>query len=146
MIGQHHIKSWAKGQHAVSLSSAEAELYAAVKGASEMIGLAAIARDMGFEANLVLGIDASAAIGLLNREGLGRAKHIDVQFLWLQERVRDKTMKIVKVHTSLNPADLFIKPLIERDMMGHLYRMGVECPMLHLEDRVSMRRHGTSSH
>ena len=30
--------------------------------------------------------DASATIGIISRQGLGRLRHINVQYLWLQER------------------------------------------------------------
>ena len=81
MIGQHMIKCWSKSQHVVSLSSAEAELYAAVKAATETIGIATLAKDLGMEYKVRVAVDATAAIGTLSREGLGKAKHISVQFL-----------------------------------------------------------------
>ena len=126
MRGQHLIKSWSKSQHAVSLSSAEAELYAAIRAGTEMMGLVAIMKDLGMPAVMCLAVDATAAIGMLSREGLGRTKHVDVQFRWLQEKVRDKVIQIVKVASCENPADMFTKPLSERENMQHLSRMGVE--------------------
>ena len=126
MRGQHLIKSWSKAQHAVSLSSAEAELYAAIRAGTEMIGVVAIMKDLSMGVIMSLAVDATAAIGMLSREGLGRSKHVDVQFRWLQEKVRDKVIRIVKVASSENPADLFTKPLTERENMQHLARMGVE--------------------
>ena len=126
MLGQHMIKCWSKAQHVVSLSSGEAELYAAVRAAAETIGLASLAKDLGMELGVKISVDASAAIGTLSREGLGKAKHISVQYLWLQERIRQGEVKIEKVHTKSNPADMFTKPLSERENIGHLWRMGVE--------------------
>ena len=38
MLGKHLVKHWAKTQTVLSLSSAEAELYAAVKASSEALG------------------------------------------------------------------------------------------------------------
>ena len=38
-IGGHYIKSWSKNQSVVALSSAEAELYAIIKTASETLGI-----------------------------------------------------------------------------------------------------------
>ena len=38
-IGSHFIKSWSKGQSTIALSSAEAELYAIIKTASESLGI-----------------------------------------------------------------------------------------------------------
>ena len=124
MIGMHLIKCWSKAQHVVSLSSAEAELYAAVRAAAEMIGAQSLAADIGWSMSITLGMDASAAIALMNREGLGKAKHISTQWLWVQERIRNKEFRLVKVDTKLNPADLFTKQLAEREMVGHVARMG----------------------
>ena len=124
MIGRHFIKTWSKAQHVVSLSSAEAELYAAVRAASELIGLRSLMHDLGMRSTVALAMDATAAISMMKREGLGLAKHISTQWLWVQERVKMKDFAIRKVGTKMNPADLFTKQLPERDMVGHLSRMG----------------------
>ena len=106
------VKVWSKTQHAIALSSAEAELYAAVLGAIEGLGLKSILNDMGIEApNMMLGCDASAAISIISREGLGRTKHVDTQFLWVQEAVRDGRFSVKKIGTNDNPADLMTKGL-----------------------------------
>ena len=128
MRGRHLIKCWAKAQHVVSLSSAEAELYSAVKAASEMIGIKSVMGDMGMSCSMVLAVDASAAIGMMNRTGLGKAKHIETQFMWVQEKIKHGTFELVKVGTAKNPADIFTKQLAERAMIEHLGRMGVSCP------------------
>ena len=125
MLGQHMVKCWSKAQHVVSLSSGESELYAAVRAAAETIGLASPAKDLGMEHSVRIPVDASAAIGTL-----GKAKHISVQYLRLQERVRQGEVNIEKVHTKSNPADMFTKPLTERENIGHLLRMGVEAEYL----------------
>ena len=45
--------------------------------------------------------------------GLGKAKRIQLQHLWLQEVVRSRKVKPVKVHTDENPADSMTKNLAE---------------------------------
>ena len=42
-------------------------------------------------------IDASAAKGICSRRGLGKLRHIEVSLLWVQEKVRDKTIDLQKV-------------------------------------------------
>ena len=42
--GRHCLKTWAKKQQVIALSSAEAELYAAVKTASESLGIQSLER------------------------------------------------------------------------------------------------------
>ena len=71
----------------------------------------------------------------MQREGLGTAKHISTQWLWVQERLKMKDFKIKKVGTKLNPADLFTKQLAERDMIGHLSRMGCTANFEKMEQR-----------
>ena len=48
MRGGHCLKTWGKTQAIVAKSSGEAELYAVVRGATEALGMAALAKDLGF--------------------------------------------------------------------------------------------------
>ena len=72
MRGEHCLKVWTKKQQVVSLSSAESELYAAVKTASEGLGVQSVAKDLGISCGLNLHLDASATMCLVNRRGLGK--------------------------------------------------------------------------
>merc|ERR1712026_220358 len=47
--GDHLIRSWSKTQGTVAQSSAEAELGGMVKGSAELIGMAAVFRDLGMD-------------------------------------------------------------------------------------------------
>ena len=49
-------------------------------------------------------VDATAAIGVSQRIGLGKLRHLETQSLWLQEAVRDKRIGLSKVHGPVNPA------------------------------------------
>ena len=49
--------------------------------------------------------DASAAVGIVKRRGLGRIRHIDVTQLWLQEKVAEGVIEINKVNTKENVSD-----------------------------------------
>eukprot|EP00972_Heterocapsa_arctica_P080870 11918805-Heterocapsa_arctica.AAC.1 len=60
--GAHSLKVWAKTQHAISLSSAEAELNAAVHGTAEALGTQSIMKDLSISATVSVGMDASAAL------------------------------------------------------------------------------------
>ena len=111
MRGGHCLKVWTKKQQVVSLSSAESELYAAVKTASEGLGVQSVAKDLGISCRLNLHLDASATMGLVNRRGLGKAKHVDVQNLWIQGASKSGRFVTKMVGTSVNPADLMTKPL-----------------------------------
>ena len=67
--------------------------------------------------------DASAAIGIVHRVGLGRTRHIDVQFLWIQGEVQNKAVRVVKVGTAENPADVLTKNLSAEVMNKHMKAM-----------------------
>ena len=51
-----------------------------VKGASQALGVRAIARDIGvsFDKPVQTNTDATAAIGIGSRSGLGKVRHIEV--------------------------------------------------------------------
>ena len=70
-----------KGQHVVALSSAEAELYAGTRAATECIGVQSLMRDLGGERAVRMSMDSSAALVLHLRKGLGKARHICIQEL-----------------------------------------------------------------
>ena len=82
--GSHMIKGWAKMQTVVATSSAEAELDALGKVASESLGAQTLMKDLGSTTTVSTYIDSSAALALSQRVGLGEAKHIEVQHLWVQ--------------------------------------------------------------
>ena len=59
----------------VAKSSAEAELYGLVRGATEGLGVVTLANDMGADLSVQMHVDASAAIGMIERRGLFKARH-----------------------------------------------------------------------
>ena len=66
--------------------------------------------------------DASVAQSLSSRRGLGGTKHIEVNQLWLQEKVNDGKIEIEKVRTDENMSDALTKykeqASIEKHMKG----------------------------
>ena len=86
--GSHLIKSRRSTQSVVALSSAEAEYYGMAKGASVALGLQSVLKDLNVECSIVLKSDASAAIAVASRRGLGRVRYIEVCQLWLQDTLR----------------------------------------------------------
>ena len=126
MHGRHCIKSWSSTQATVALSSAEAELYALVKGASQTLGIIAMAEDFGMTLDGRVHTDASAALGIVNRQGLGKLRHISVQYLWIQDKVRTGGLAVNKVPGQDNPADLFTKHLCAETMRRHVETLGLD--------------------
>ena len=72
----HFLESWSKTMAIIALSSGESELGAVIRGTTEAIGIQSILADFGKKVCLRLSSDATAAIGLAKREGLGRVRHI----------------------------------------------------------------------
>ena len=86
-VGERVIKAWSTTQASITLSSAEAELVAMCKLAAEMIGLGSLAADLGHDLKVTMYADASAAIAIAKRRGLGKLGHINIGLLWIQEKV-----------------------------------------------------------
>jgi hypothetical protein len=91
MMGTHLIKSWSSTQkNTIYLSSGEAELYAVVKGVGAGMGAQQFLKDLGINAELRVHTDSSAAKGICKRVGLGTQRHIAVNSLWVQEKLRKR--------------------------------------------------------
>ena len=125
MRGRHVLKTWCGTQATVALSSAEAELIAAVRGAAEGLAARSLAEDFGDICRLRVHVDSSAAIGICKRTGVGKIRHLDTRLLWIQDLVRDGTVGVMKVAGEYNPADLMTKHLGSDSISAHLVRL--EC-------------------
>ena len=134
--GSHCIRLWSKTQTVIAQSSAENELSAAVKTTSEALGLMAMARDMGYQVEGQVWIDASATMGILNRQGVGKVRHLDTQLLWVQQKALRGEVQFEKVWGKENPADLMTKGLDEASAGGHLNRINFSF----MHGRASRRR------
>ena len=94
MLGKHTLKTWSKTQTLIALSSGESELYAALKASAEGLGMMSMFKDYQYPvAGEVLG-DASAAMGIIQRRGLGKTRHIDTGLLWIQQAGRRKEAEL----------------------------------------------------
>ena len=111
MLGKHLIMSWSSTQASVSLSSGEVEFYGVAKASGICLGYQSLARDLGYTLPVRAWTDSMATLGICGRQGLGKLRHIDTQCLWIQQRVWDRTVELVKVRGEENRADLFNKHL-----------------------------------
>ena len=129
MHGGHVIKSWSTNQSTIALSSGEAEYYGMVKGASQAMGLRAIAEDVGvsFDGPIQINADASAAIGIGSRLGIGKVRHIEVNQLWLQDKVYKGEITLNKVKTDENIADALTKAVGAEVLGYHVDKSNAEC-------------------
>ena len=118
--GAHVLKSWSSQQQIIALSSGEAELYSLTKAAAQTKGIIALLADYGAVVEGIVLTDASAALGMVHRQGLGRTRHIDVQYLWIQQEVYRKTLSVHKVGTHDNVADILTKNVSAAVLAKHL--------------------------
>ena len=92
-----NVKHWAKTQSTIALSSGEAELHGLATGITQGLGMQSIARDLGVSIGISIHTDATAALIICRRRGLGKIRHLDVTDLWCQEKVHDRTVQLLKV-------------------------------------------------
>ena len=84
--------------------------------------------DFGIVVALEVATDVTAAIGMVEREGLGKVRHLAVADLWVQEKRRAGAIEYRKVDGKANPADALTKGIDAESMSRHLHFMGfVEC-------------------
>ena len=122
LFGTHCLKTWSVTQQHVALSSGEAEYYGMVRGTSQALGARAMLKDFGIEMNIETMVDASAAVGIACRRGLGKVRHIELDQLWLQSQVARGRVRVFKVSGEENIADSLTKhsttERIEQTMRG----------------------------
>ena len=117
-------------QSTVSLSSGESEYYGIVKGSATGLSVQALAKDWDLELKLELKADSSAGLGAAQRQGLGRLRHVQTRYLWVQERVRQGDVGVSKVRGDRNPSDMLTKPMDRgkreyfMNMIGQWYMEG----------------------
>ena len=110
MFGNHAIKHWSSTQTLIALSSGEAEYYGCVRAASHLLGIRSMIYDLGVDKKrLRIKTDASVAKALASRRGLGGVRHIEVNQLWLQEKVNNSDIEIEKVKGETNKSDALTK-------------------------------------
>ena len=128
MHGGRCIKSWSSNQAVIALSSGEAEFYAMIKGASELLGMMSLAQDLRVLLKGHLHSDSTAAIGISQRRGLGKVKHMHTQYPWIQERIRAGEFSVHKESADNNVADLFTKHLARPKLDKFMSKLGFRVP------------------
>ena len=92
--GQALLKAWSRTQTLIALSSGESELAAVTKAAAEALGIQSVLSDFGVSVKIEIHSDATAAIGICKRQGLGRVRHLATADLWVQQKVRSRELKL----------------------------------------------------
>ena len=109
----------------VALSSGEAEYYAAMKGAREAMGVQSVYADIDLAVSITVHTDSSACLGICNRSGIGKIKHTEVVWMWLQGMARSGRIKLMKIKGIVHPADLMTKYLSKSAIDEHMHTMNM---------------------
>ena len=107
------------------MSSGEAEFYGCVRAASRAIGMQSLCQGLGKSVNLRVWSDSAAALGIMQRRGCGKVRHLETPTLWVQKALKDGRFQLAKVPGKSNPADLGTKFLDQATMLRALKLMNV---------------------
>ncbi|KAL0558731.1 hypothetical protein IC582_003313 [Cucumis melo] len=111
---ENNLISWlSKKQNCVSLSTAEAEYIAAGSGCTQLIWMKNMLLEYGFDQDsMTLYCDNMSAIDI-SKDSVqhSRTKHIDIRHHFIRELVEDKVIKFDNIHSNLQLANIFTKPL-----------------------------------
>ena len=88
------------------------------------LGMKGLMEVLGVEVEVQLNTDSSAAKSITSRKGAGRARHIEVRELRVQDRVAKGELKIVKVRGEDNVADGLTKHVDKPKMEQYLKACG----------------------
>ena len=80
--------------------------------------------DLGWDAQVRIWVDSATAKSVASRVGLGKMRHMEVNFLWLQQAARDGRVVLKKVPRQPNPTGILTKPLGREDMANKMARVG----------------------
>ena len=113
------IKSSEEETHLMSVDredTCEAELNSTLKGAIEGLNAQRLANAFNDWPNLELRIDASAARGVIMRQGVGKVRHLHVKQMWIQEAVAAGELVVVKAPPAENCADALTRAWTSADL------------------------------
>ena len=124
-FGGSTVSTYCKGQAVIALSSSEAEYCGLVSATSQMLGLQSILFDCGWKFNANVWTNATAGIAIESRRGLGRVKHIDTVFLWVQAMVTEGKISHGKKSTKEMLADFLTKHVDAATMRSCMAGLGM---------------------
>ena len=124
-LGMHPVKFASVLQTSVSLNVSESEYYALTYGGAHGLGLQSHMRDLGLEFSLTLQSDSSAAKSFASRRGLGRQRHVQTRYLWIQNMVATSAFRILKVKGTENQSDILTKAIDRSTLDRHMRSLNV---------------------
>lgn len=121
--------SWsAKRQDCVCLSTAEAEYVALIHAAKTIIWIKNFLTELGLPTHdtlLIRGDNKGSESIATKTINYGRARHIKLAYFLLRERVRERSMKVMHIPGSQNPADIMTKAISADVNARHVRFLGL---------------------
>ena len=143
------VRTVARQQQAVSLSSCEAELYAIQTIAQEAVAFSKFCQrvyvglqelDVREVPKLLLESDSASALQLLSGQDMPkRSRHVEIRVEWLKAKVHGGELSIEHRPGVENVADLFTKCLPTKDYVKHRTTLGFEIDEVPMKDLQSVR-------
>ena len=125
VVGRVGVKHWSRSQKARALSSGEAEYYALATGCMEALGVQSLMNDMGWNVEVVVvWTDSNVAKSVACRSGLGKMRHVELKYLWVQELVKTGRIMVRKERGEANVADHLTKPRMLHEFCDLLRTVG----------------------
>ena len=105
-----------RNQRNIALSSFESEFCSAVSGIAETLYLRSVVEFFsGKPCKVKHHLDNSSAKAMLEKSGLGRARHVDVALLWVQQKIAQGMVTCHHIPSKWNTSDLGTKPMLQRE-------------------------------
>jgi hypothetical protein len=121
--------SWiSKLKKVVALSTTEAEYVVVTEASKEMIWLQRFMEELGKkQENNRLYCDNESAIHLANNSTFHlKTKHIQLRYHFIRSILEDGHLKLEKIHTSQNPADMLTKGVTKEKLSSYLVSVGLQ--------------------
>ena len=94
--------------------------------ATEALSIHSGLSDFGVAVKLEVHSDATAAIGICKRQGLGRVRHLATADLWIQHKIRSRVLKLFKLPCKDNPSGLMTKHKAAPEASRFLSMLGIK--------------------
>ena len=94
-------------------------------GCAQALGLQSLLHNLGWDIKIKVRSDATAAIGIARRKGMGNIRHLDTTDLWIQDVIRSGKIDLSKVTGPENPADILTKYVERKAIESALPRMSL---------------------
>ena len=88
--------------------------------------MVAMGRELRMSLQVRVLVDASAALGVAQRQGIGKIRHLQTGALWLQEQELRKLLRLKKVNGSENCSDMMTKNVSREIIDRHSKAMSIE--------------------